>query len=293
MPLLIGLGELLWDMLPDGPRLGGAPANFAASARSLGASAAVISRVGNDANGNNARDQLAKLGLNIQLIQVDAVLPTGIVTVAIDDSGQPQYTIQQNVAWDSIEAPAEAINLAQSADAICFGSLAQRSEKSRRSIHQLLQRTGKQTLRIFDVNLRQHYFSREILDESLKTANILKVSDEELPVFAQTMGVKGQQKEILNWLAGSYNLKLIALTRGAQGSLLWRDGEISDLAGVATRVVDTIGAGDSFTAAMTLGLLAGWDLELINQRANQVAAFVCSQAGAMPAFPAELKQLFL
>ena len=182
---------------------------------------------------------------------------------------------------------------AQSADAICFGSLAQRSEKSRRSIHQLLQRTGKQTLRIFDVNLRQHYFSREILDESLKTENILKVSDEELPVFAQTMGVKGQQKEILNWLAGSYNLKLIALTRGAQGSLLWRDGEISDLTGVATRVVDTIGAGDSFTAAMTLGLLAGWDLELINQRANQVAAFVCSQAGAMPAFPAELKQLFL
>jgi fructokinase len=292
MPLLIGLGELLWDLLPDGPRLGGAPANFAASAGSLGASAAVISRVGNDANGNKARDLLAKLGLNIEHIQVDEMLPTGIVSVSFVDFGQPQYTIQQNVAWDSIESPPDALRLAQSADAICFGSLAQRSEKSCQSIHQILQSSSQQTLRIFDVNLRQHYFSREILEKSLQVANILKVSDEELPVFAETLSLTGPTTSIIEQLAEAYQLNLIALTRGAHGSLLWRNGQVSDHPGVATEVADTIGAGDSFTAAMTLGQLAGWDLDLINQCANRVAAFVCSQAGAMPTFPAELKQLF-
>lgn len=293
MPLMIGLGELLWDLLPQGPMLGGAPANYAVTACSMGASAAVISRIGSDENGKKAVSQLAKLGLNIDHIQVDPLRPTGTVSVSIDDFGHPQYTIHENVAWDFIHNLTSALQIAQVADSICFGSLAQRSETSRATIHEILQVMKPQSLRIFDVNLRQNYFSRDVLESSLELANVLKVSEEELPRFADCLGLHGPEDAVVPQLARKYGLILTAITRGSRGSLLIRGDERSDHPGVATQVADTIGAGDAFSAAMTLGLLAGLELDIINERANRVAAFVCSQHGATPAFPPELKGLFI
>ncbi len=293
MPLMIGLGELLWDLLPQGPMLGGAPANYAVTACSMGASAAVITRIGSDENGKKAVSQLAKLGLNIDHIQVDPLRPTGTVSVSIDDFGHPQYTIHENVAWDFIHNLTSALQIAQVADSICFGSLAQRSETSRATIHEILQVMKPQSLRIFDVNLRQNYFSRDVLESSLELANVLKVSEEELPRFADCLGLHGPEDAVVPQLARKYGLILTAITRGSRGSLLIRDDERSDHPGVATQVADTIGAGDAFSAAMTLGLLAGLELDIINERANRVAAFVCSQHGATPAFPPELKGLFI
>lgn len=293
MPLMIGLGELLWDLLPQGPMLGGAPANYAVTACSMGASAAVITRIGSDENGKKAVSQLAKLGLNIDHIQVDPLRPTGTVSVSIDDFGHPQYTIHENVAWDFIHNLTSALQIAQVADSICFGSLAQRSETSRATIHEILQVMKPQSLRVFDVNLRQNYFSRDVLESSLELANVLKVSEEELPRFADCLGLHGPEDAVVPQLARKYGLILTAITRGSRGSLLIRDDERSDHPGVATQVADTIGAGDAFSAAMTLGLLAGLELDIINERANRVAAFVCSQHGATPAFPPELKGLFI
>ncbi len=293
MPLMIGLGELLWDLLPQGPMLGGAPANYAVTACSMGASAAVISRIGSDENGKKAVSQLAKLDLNIDHIQVDPLRPTGTVSVSIDDFGHPQYTIHENVAWDFIHNLTSALQIAQVADSICFGSLAQRSETSRATIHEILQVMKPQSLRVFDVNLRQNYFSRDVLESSLELANVLKVSEEELPRFADCLGLHGPEDAVVPQLARKYGLILTAITRGSRGSLLIRDDERSDHPGVATQVADTIGAGDAFSAAMTLGLLAGLELDIINERANRVAAFVCSQHGATPAFPPELKGLFI
>lgn len=293
MPLMIGLGELLWDLLPQGPMLGGAPANYAVTACSMGASAAVITRIGSDENGKKAVSQLAKLGLNIDHIQVDPLRPTGTVSVSIDDFGHPQYTIHENVAWDFIHNLTSALQIAQVADSICFGSLAQRSETSRATIHEILQVMKPQSLRIFDVNLRQNYFSRDVLESSLELANVLKVSEEELPRFADCLGLHGPEDAVVPQLARKYGLILTAITRGSRGSLLIRGDERSDHPGVATQVADTIGAGDAFSAAMTLGLLAGLELDIINERANRVAAFVCSQHGATPAFPPELKGLFI
>lgn len=293
MPLLMGLGELLWDLLPQGSMLGGAPANYAVTARSLGASAAVISRIGSDENGKKAISQLAKLGLNVDRIQVDPRLPTGTVSVSLDDFGHPQYTIHENVAWDFIHKVPSALNLARSADSICFGSLAQRSETSRQAIYEILQHSHPKALRIFDVNLRQDYFSRVVLEQSLQLCNVLKISDEELPRFVECLGLEGSGEAVLQRIATEYDLILTALTRGGKGSFLVRGSEMSDHPGVATKVVDTIGAGDAFTAAMTLGILAGLELDIINERANRVAAFVCSQSGATPTFPPELAGLFL
>ncbi|MFM7318517.1 MAG: carbohydrate kinase family protein [bacterium] len=293
MPLLIGLGELLWDLLPTGPMLGGAPANFAVTARSLGASAAVVSRIGNDENGNKALAQLAKLGLNVDQIQVDPNRPTGTVSVSLNDFGHPQYTILENVAWDFIHNLSTTLNLAQSADSICFGSLVQRSETSRRSIHEILEAMNPGALRIFDVNLRQDYFSRAVLERSLELCNVLKISDEELPRFADCLGLEGSQEVVLQYLGSKYHLLMTALTRGSKGSLLVRGDERSDHPGVPTQVADTIGAGDAFTAAMALGIMAGLGLDETNDRANRVAAFVCSQHGATPAFPADLGRLFV
>jgi fructokinase len=290
---MIGLGELLWDLLPQGPMLGGAPANYAVTACSMGASAAVITRIGSDENGKKAVSQLAKLGLNIDHIQVDPLRPTGTVSVSIDDFGHPQYTIHENVAWDFIHNLTSALQIAQVADSICFGSLAQRSETSRATIHEILQVMKPQSLRVFDVNLRQNYFSRDVLESSLELANVLKVSEEELPRFADCLGLHGPEDAVVPQLARKYGLILTAITRGSRGSLLIRDDERSDHPGVATQVADTIGAGDAFSAAMTLGLLAGLELDIINERANRVAAFVCSQHGATPAFPPELKGLFI
>lgn len=274
----------MWDLLPTGPVLGGAPANFACHARALGADTTLISRVGDDDLGREIRRQLDGKGLPLPGIQIDPQRPTGTVSVELADDGQPRYIIHEDVAWDAIEATDAACCAAQEADAICFGSLAQRASISRASIQHLVSTAKPGALRVFDINLRQSFYSRELIESSLHLATVLKLNDAELPVLAEMFALAPDVEA----LAARFNLRAVALTRGGTGSVLWADGQRSEHPGVATTVRDTIGAGDSFTAALTLGLLAGHPLDRINDHANRVAAYVCSQSGATPPLPTDL-----
>lgn len=291
MPLkIVGLGEVLWDVLPSGKKLGGAPANFAYHANALGAESRIISRVGHDQEGGEILLCLNQLGLGIDLIQIDPDAPTGTVSVELAADGQPQYVIHENVAWDRIAAKKEAREAVAEANAVCFGTLAQRSEKSRGAIHKLL--SVGDALKILDVNLRQKFYSAEIIEQSLRAANVLKINDAELPVLAELLCLGGDFREQTAELARRYELRLVVYTRGSKGSLLYSGGNWSEHPGIKTEVADTIGAGDSFTAAMTIGYLSGWDLDKINEQANRVAAFVASQPGGTPMLPADLRAAF-
>lgn len=289
---LVGIGEVLWDLLPGGPEMGGAPANFAYHAGALGAEARIVSRVGRDKAGRDLLDKLAQLGVATDCVEEDPAAPTGTVTVEIAADGQPQYTIHEHVAWDNISGEEAGRRAVAAADAVCFGTLAQRSEVSRRAIHALLRAASPESLRIFDVNLRQHFFSRELVAESLPLASVLKVNEPELRQIAEMFRLAGDEREQIAELARRFSLRLVACTRGEEGSLLYSAGRWSEHPGLPTTVADTVGAGDSFTAALTLGLLAGWPLEQVNQRASEVAAHVCSQPGATPELPERLRALF-
>ncbi|WP_435022029.1 carbohydrate kinase family protein [Tundrisphaera sp. TA3] len=282
---IVAIGEVLWDCLPSGRKLGGAPANFAFHAQSLGADARIISRVGDDALGREILEQLQKNGLSIQTIEVDEDAPTGTVEVAVDEQGQPSYTIWEGVAWDRIDASPLALATCASADAVCFGSLARRSEVSRRGIGGLVAATGPGALRIFDVNLRPPFVDRGVIEDSLALANVLKLNHDELDVLAGWFGLEGADARRVAGLAARFDLGAIALTRGSSGSLIYRDGVVAEHPGTHARVVDTVGAGDAFTAVLTIGLLDAWSLDEINHRANLVAAFVCSREGATPELP--------
>jgi len=291
---LVGVGELLWDLLPGGRQLGGAPANFAYHARALGAEALVVSRVGEDEAGRDLIRLLHKLGVPTHGIEIDAEAPTGSVSVAVSTDGQPQFTIHDNVAWDRLAGGGAGRDAVAVADGVCFGTLAQRSERSREAICGLVKATPAQALRILDVNLRQRFYSRELVQQSLGLSNVLKVNDTELPRLAEMFRLSGDEREQIAALSRRFALRLVALTRGRHGSLLYSDkDQWSEHGGVAVRVVDTVGAGDSFTAALAIGLLAGWELDEVNQRANEVAGYVCSQAGATPELPDALKRPFL
>jgi fructokinase len=290
---LVGIGEVLWDLLPGGRQLGGAPGNFVYHVRSLGAEGRIISRVGQDADGDAIRERLRQLGVSTDCIEIDPTAPTGTVSVQVAPDGQPQFTIHEHVAWDRIAGAENSRRAVAEADATCFGTLAQRSAVSRATIRRLLTMTRPESLRIFDVNLRQHFYSRELIEESLVMANVLKVNDGELQRLGDMFGISGEGEAVMAQLARRHPLRVIACTRGADGSLLLVEGRWSEHRGVSAKLVDTVGAGDSFTAAMTLGLLAGWDLDTINDRANRVAAYVASCAGATPALPGELRSPFL
>jgi len=288
---LVGLGEALWDLLPDGRQMGGAPANFACHAHALGAEAHLISRVGNDELGREIIARLDTLGVGTDGIAVDALHPTGTVSVELD-GGQPRYLIHEDVAWDFIEATPAALAAVSAADAVCFGTLAQRREPSRSTILSLVSAAPPAALRILDVNLRQNYYSSRLINESLAFANVLKLNDTELPQLAAFLDLSGDERSQIRQLAERNLLRAVACTRGKRGSLLYSDGRWSEHPGLPANVVDTVGAGDSFTAVLTLGLLAGWELDRINAVANEVAAHVCSQPGATPPLPSHLRQLF-
>jgi fructokinase len=290
--IILGLGEILWDLLPAGKQLGGAPANFAYHAHALGAEAWPVSRVGNDPLGREIVGRLSTLGLPTETVQVDPTAPTGTVSVELAADGQPRFTIHEDVAWDRLTADKGALALAHRVDAVCFGSLAQRREPSRSAIRQILAATPPEALRVFDINLRQHFHSPEVIDTSLRLANVLKLNDAELPTLGAVLGLSGRTDEQLAELARRYDLRLVALTRGAKGSLLYAEGRWADCPGQRVQVQDTVGAGDAFTAAMVLGFLAHWDLAEIDQRASDVAAFVCSQPGATPQLPVSLREAF-
>jgi fructokinase len=267
---IIGIGEVLWDLLPSGAKLGGAPANFACHSHALGASARVVTRVGHDELGQKIRLRFEAQGIADGTVQVDDEAPTGTVTVALSENGIPNYIIHENVAWDRLQVTSPALAAIREADAICFGSLAQRSEPSRTSIQRLVSAAPAEALRVFDVNLRQKYFSGEVIEQSLRLANVLKLNDGELPVLAKVFG----------------------LTGGPAGSLLFQNGQWSDCPSVPVEIVDTVGAGDAFTAAMVMGLLRKMELEEINWLADEVARYVCSCAGATPPLPKKFSERF-
>jgi fructokinase len=284
-PVIIGLGEILWDMLPGGKVLGGAPANFAYHCSQLGAESYVISAIGKDDLGSEIRENMDRLNLASLHLFTDERIPTSTVTVRLDAQGHPEYTIHENVAWDHLPVEQPALDLVSDADAICFGSLAQRSPVSRRSILSYLEHTRDDCLRVFDINLRQHYYSREVLEKSLDVADVLKLNDEELAILSELFSLKGSESQRMDSLFRTYDLTLVALTRGAEGSTLYNGSERSDYRAEAVRVMDTVGAGDSFTAAMVMAYLRGWSLNDMNRLASDLAAFVCTQKGATPTIP--------
>jgi fructokinase len=289
---LVGLGEILWDMLPDGKKLGGAPANFAYHAQALGARGVVVSCIGDDDLGEEIMSRLEKLGLDRSYIAVDKDHPTGTVSVELDEKGVPNFTIHQNVAWDFIPSNPDLLDLAAQTDAVCFGSLCQRSQGSRDTVRSFLQATKPDCVRVFDINIRQSFYSKDIVHDMLEISNVLKLNDDELPLLAELLSITGSEADILSQLTDSYKLRLIALTRGANGSTLYVEGKSLEHKGFPpAQIADTVGAGDAFTAAMTLGLLQGKELDIINDVANCVASFVCSQSGATPELPDSLVQL--
>lgn len=286
---VLAVGEVLWDLLPTGRQLGGAPANFTYHCRSLGADARLVTRVGADDLGREVLERFRLLGLPTESVQVDPARPTGTVAVTLAPDGQPRFTIHEDVAWDRIAADEDALAAAAGADAVCFGSLAQRSGPARRAIRALVSAARPGALRVFDVNLRPPFVDRGAIADSLELANALKLNDQELPELAALFGLPAGVREAMAELARRFGLALVALTRGAGGALLLADGAWSDHPGRPAQVVDTVGAGDAFTAALVVGRLAGRPLDAINRHANEVAAFVCSRPGGTPPLPEALK----
>ncbi len=280
-----GIGELLWDLLPQGKQLGGAPFNFAYHAYQAGCQSFVISALGTDSYGDEILSRFDDLALDKNHVQRTSVFPTGTVTVALDGNGIPSYTIHENVAWDNIAWMSPLEDLAKDLDAVCFGSLAQRNQVSRQTILQFLKATRKDCLRIFDINLRQAFYSKEIIVQSLELANILKLNEDELPVVANLLDLQGDENELCSLIMRDFSLKLIALTKGSKGSTLFTGTEMSDMKVPEVEVADTVGAGDSFTAILVAGLLQNISLERIHKTATEVAAFVCTQKGATPELP--------
>jgi fructokinase len=294
---IVGVGEVLWDLLPVGTKLGGAPANFAYHAHALGAQSHVISRVGNDDRGREIIRRFQEMGLPDGGIEVDDTAATGTATVEVSGNGLVHFTVQENVAWDFIVATEETLAICRNADAICFGSLAQRAERSRDAIRQFVAVTPAEALRVFDINLRQQFYSRNVIEESLRLSNVMKLNDDELPTLATMFSISGSTEKQIEQLAQRFRLQVVALTRGPNGSLLYQENSVrqsrwSDYQSHAVKVVDTVGAGDSFTAALVMGLLLRVDLDEINSIANDVARYVCSQAGATPALPPEFAAKF-
>lgn len=289
-PVIVGLGEILWDVFPDESRFGGAPANFAAHCAALGAEVFMVSGVGNDDLGKRALEELAARRVNADFV-ARSPQPTGTVQVTLDDDGKADYIFAADTAWDRLEWTDELGTLAARADAVCFGSLGQRSPQSCQTVRRFVGSTPLEALRIFDVNLRQHFYNDDTLDDSLFLANILKLNDEEIDVV-DPEGAGTEPVARLQALREKRELQLIALTRGDKGALLVGESGVSDLPGVAAKVKDTVGAGDSFTAVLAHGLLRGVPLDEINRRASEVAAYVCAQNGATPELPKELRNPF-
>jgi fructokinase len=285
---VIGLGEMLWDMFPAGKQLGGAPANFAYITALLGDRALVASRVGRDRLGNAAARRLTRLGLPTTFLQVDKRHPTGTVNVTVDAQGQPQFEIMEKVAWDYFEWTTQWQDLAAEADAVCFGSLAQRSAQSRATILGFLEALRPDTLRIFDVNLRQAFFSRDVLSESAGRADVMKLNEDEIMRVTELLGGRADdQAGAARWLRKKYGLKLVCVTRGGKGSLLVTPDGADEHPGYPVKVQDTVGAGDAFTAALVHKYLRKASLRVMNAAANQLGSWVASQVGATP--PADPK----
>ncbi len=279
-PVIVGLGELLWDMLPAGPRLGGAPGNFAYHAHALGAESLVVSAVGQDTLGASALNGLRRAGLSTQFISKLPSHPTGTVAVALNGAGQASYTVVEQVAWDFIPTEKATLGLAARADAVCFGSLAQRAPASRAMVRDFLRATRPECLRVFDINLRPPHFSAGVVHDSLLLASVFKLNDEELTWLAPMLGCPPEEDVVYQHIFDRYPLRVIVLTRGARGATLATREERLDLPGLPPSfLADTVGAGDAFTASLVMGLLRGHSLRESGEFAIRLASFVCSQPG--------------
>jgi fructokinase len=294
--LTLGLGELLWDKLPEGALLGGAPANFSVMAAQLGNHAAILSRIGRDDAGRTAVEQLDSLPVDASQLQVDPAHPTGKVTVTFE-GGEPSYTIHQPAAWDFLELTDEWVRMAERADAICFGSLAQRAEQSRQTIQTLVAETSSECIRIFDVNLRAPFYSGEVIQESLELATVVKMNDDEAAQVLELLGLpyddapqRDRPRLAANRLLSEFrSVEMVAITRGAHGSLLVTRDAWHEHPGIHVKVADSIGAGDAFTAALVHYLLRGASLATLNEAGNRWGAWLASQSGAMPILADETK----
>ncbi len=286
---VVGLGEVLWDVLPDGKKLGGAPANFAYHAgQFLGIDNTIaVSALGNDKLGDETIEALKEHGLNDLLPRVP--YPTGTVQVQLDEQGIPTYDIKENVAWDNIPFDDDIAAIARNCRAVCFGSLAQRNVVSRETIQKFLDATPADCVKIFDINLRQQFYTKEIIKESLLRCNILKINDEELVLIGRMFGYPGLDIENKCWLIlGKYNLDMLVLTCGTNGSYVFTPGQMSFQATPKVEVADTVGAGDSFTGSFCAAILSGKPVAEAHKLAVEVSAFVCTQNGAMPVMKPEL-----
>lgn len=286
---IVGLGEALWDVLPNGKKLGGAPSNFAYHAGQYGDESIAISALGEDKLGDETECELDAKRLNYLMPRVS--YPTGMVQVTLDSNGIPTYDICANVAWDNIPFTSEIKTIAKHCRAVCFGTLAQRNTVSRNTIHAFLDATPADCLKVFDINLRQNFYSREVLLESVKRCNVLKINDEELTIVSHLFGYPDLDMQDKCWLIlGKYNLDMLVLTCGVNGSYVFSHGKVSYQATPSVQVVDTVGAGDSFTGSFCAALLHGCSVVEAHKLAVEVSAFVCTQNGAMPDVPQRLKE---
>ena len=282
--MIVGLGEALWDVLPEGKKLGGAPANFAYHTGQFGLDTLAVSALGEDRLGDETIAAIEEQGLNYMMPRVP--YPTGTVQVTLDDEGIPAYDIKENVAWDNIPFTDEMKAVAQNCRAVCFGSLAQRNVVSRETIKKFLSATPDDCMKIFDINLRQNFYTKEVIDDSLHLCNVLKINDEELVVIGRMFGYPGLDMQDKCWLLlGKYNLDILVLTCGVNGSYVFTPGSMSFYETPKVEVADTVGAGDSFTGTFCACILKGKSVADAHRIAVDASAFVCTQKGAMPKLP--------
>lgn len=277
---IIGLGEILWDMLPTGKQLGGAPANFAYHVCRLGGNGWAVSAISDDELGREIKNTLSTKKLNTILEEVNE--PTGTVQVTLNAAGVPTYDITEGVAWDHIPFTERIGNLAKETSAVCFGTLAQRSPESRATIHKFIESMPAGSLKVFDINLRQKYYDEKIISDSLRLADILKINDEELEIVSEMLCLSGTSEERCRAISREFNLKFVILTMGGDGSKVILEDRVHLSTPGKINIVDTVGAGDSFTAAFMLAYLRGESIEKAHTLATEVSSYVCTKAGAMP-----------
>ena len=290
---IIGIGEILWDVFPTGKQLGGAPASFAYHVSAQGNEGIIISRIGNDELGNGVINCLKGVGLVTDYIQIDGNKPTGTVEVKIDDSNQPDYIIKEDVAWDFLEWSPDFKLLLKSVDAVCFGTLSQRNIVSRQTILKFLSGVKNDIVKILDINLRQNFFNEQVIEESLRLSDILKLNSSELEILGKLLEIneKYDEKDLCIFLISKYKIKLICLTKGEEGSILINENSFHESPAYPYLVVDRVGAGDAFTAAMIIQFLKGNSLDIINDYANKLASWVTSKSGGMPIYDSDIRNI--
>lgn len=286
--LVVGLGEVLWDMLPEGRKIGGAPVNFAYHAGQFGIDTMAVSAIGNDKLGEDTISEMN--GKHLNHIFPSVPYPTGSVQVSLDEKGVPAYDIKENVAWDNIPFTNEIESVARSCRAVCFGSLAQRNAVSRNTIRKFIESTPSGCIRIFDINLRQNFYTSNVIRDSLEHCNILKINDEEIMLVSRMFNYDSSNIEnVCRTIMEDFSLEMVILTCGTKGSYIFTKGGVSFMPTPKVNVADTVGAGDSFTGSFCAAILRGLPVAEAHKKAVEVSAYVCTQNGAMPEIPESMK----